>query len=196
MKQIFFILAVIFLLASCDKDKCTYTLGEREYNLIPYAANDTITATFYGKNDEPTVEKLIVGEGELFVINNKGAFGKPLLCDGTFDYYQLYISSVDEGGIIEKCKLHLTTQGGAFGFVLYFDMDNNNNIGIVIDSPFDTLKNPDVEKDFEFYPSINIDKTTFNDVYFISGDSDTLYYSTQTGLIKLIYPDGVIKFER
>ncbi len=56
MKQISFILAVIFLLASCKKDKCTYTLGEREYNLIPYAANDTITAAFYAKNDEPTLE--------------------------------------------------------------------------------------------------------------------------------------------
>jgi len=192
MKQIFFILAVIFLLASCDKDNCTYTLGEREYNLIPYAANDTINATFYGKNDEPTVEKLIVGEGELFVIPNQGAFGKPLLCDGTFDVYKLSIYNIDESLMLDG-YIEMTKEGGNFIFNTRINYDKMSyGFGMRPFEPEDSY----FDSSYIYLDSKYIDDMTYNEVYILPVESDTLYYSTQTGLIKLIYPDGVIKFEK
>lgn len=46
-----------------------------------------------------------------------------------------------------------------------------------------------------FYAIKIIDDEEFKDVYLIPDNTDTLYYSTQTGLIKLIYPEGEINFD-
>jgi len=189
MKQISFILAVIFLLASCDKDKCTYTLGEKEYDLIPYEYNDTIIASLFDKNyDFSKRVLLVVQEGETMALENEGSFGEPL-CKGTFDKYFLPIKSMNES-ILKDGGIEMLIPNNRFKLSFGFEI-NNTIIGFTI-MPYAS----DEEKSFEFYPRKVIDNTTFNDVYFIPGDSDTLYYSAQTGLIKLIYPDGVIKFER
>jgi len=192
MKQIYFILAVIFLLATCKKDKCIYEFDQRELNLVPYETDDILNATLIEgtTQGQKTSSKLVVETKEILTLNNRGALGGAFSCDGTYELLSLSMRSV-ENSPPQSCNLYMNKAGGVFIFTL--EIENNSNGYTFQISPFD----PDhqIDSQFNFHELIPIDNTSYSDVYEMFNEYDTLYYSAQTGLIKLIYPDGVIKFE-
>lgn len=195
MKRVLFILITVCTI-SCNKDKCTYTLNDRDYSLIPYEHNDTIIATIYYKTTQEQIqEKLIVGSGHLSTIDNEGSLGKPL-CKGTFEVFELELLSEDEA-LISECIIDLRNASGDFSFGVGFQVGNiRTSFGML---PFELEGSSHYDKYTEYFSQLTIDGKKYEEVYLIKDDTalkDSLYYSSISGLIKLIYQDGVILFER
>ena len=196
MKHLLFIFIVVLSTISCNKDKCTYTVNVRDYNLIPYEHNDTIIATVYNETtQEQTQEKLIVSSGKLSIIDNEGSLGKPL-CEGTFEVFELDLMSKDEA-LISECIIGMKKASGYLSFGVGFQV---GNIRTSFDMrPFELEGSSHYDRYTEYFSQVTIDGKKYEEVYLIKDHTalnDSLYYSSISGLIKLVYQDGVILFER
>ncbi len=193
MKLILLLFTIFLLTTSCKKDKCIYEFDQRELNLVPYETDDILNTTVIEgtTQGQKTSSKLVVETKEILTLNNRGALGGAFSCDGTYELLSLSMRSV-ENSPPQSCSLYMTKAGGVCIFTL--EIENNSNGYTFQILPFD----PDhqIDSPFIFHEIISIDNMSYSDVYEMFNESDTLFYSAQTGLIKLIYPDGVIKFER
>ncbi len=196
MKHVLFILIVALSIISCDKDKCTYTLSERDYNLIPYEQNDTIIATlvYTGTSDLKQVQ-LVVSEGQLSVHDNVGALGKPL-CNGTFEVLKMQLQS-NNNKLISECIIDIRKDNDCLDVWIRLKVDS---YFMIFDMrPFGAEGSLCYDISTEYFSQLTIDGKEYEDVYLIKGDTalkDALYYSPISGLIKLVYQDGVILFKR
>lgn len=195
MKHVLFIIIVFLSTTSCDKDTCTYTLNERDYNLIPYEHNDTIIAIVDNALNISEQVLLVVSEGQLSVNDNVGALGKPL-CDGTFEVFEIETQSNNEN-LISECIIEMRKDNDCLDFWIRLKI---NNYFMVFDMrPFGEESSSCNDISTEYFSQIELDGKEYKDVYLINGGStvnDSLYYSSQTGFIKLIYEEGVVLFER
>lgn len=193
MKHIVYIILGLSVL-SCDNDRCTYTLGERDYNLIPYRQNDTIVVTRVNKiTNEQSQEEFIIGKSELSVIDNEGSLGKPL-CKGTFEKYFLNINSND-GSFIEKCGIEMFNASGRLSFNCGFKFDYGY---LSFDmQPFEQKGSTFYDRNTVYYSQKTIDGKNYEEVFLMKKNStlkDSLYYSSKSGLIKLLYKEGIVHF--
>ncbi len=185
MKKIIYIL-IAFSFVSCVKTGRNYTLNQRDYDLIPYQENDTITVTVINDTIEHKIcEQLIVDKEELSTLSERNGL---MVSDLTFERYTLEFSSL-ANTVIKKGTIQIFRPSGVLRFYCDFDF---KHLSFSME-PFDADEN---YSNHEYYPELNIDDKLYQDVYLMKDGEESLYYSSQTGFVKLTSPNGTILFER
>jgi hypothetical protein len=172
------------MLYSCkDEEDCTYRLTEAEYNYIPYKTGDSVIVYF---NDTLTSLKdtfvLAYDYENLSTHPNFDPLGLSI-CNGTFESYEIDFSNNNN-----NITFGLSVQANEFGLsIVYISEDS---FFTFYTTPY-KIQYP--ENEF-YFSQLEIDGEIFYNVYIIKY-SQTVYYSTVSGLIKLETDSGVYRFE-
>lgn len=178
------IIAIFFLLASCERDKCEKTvkhalIPQSDKNLIPYKGGETLT--FMHVNTGDTIK--FVGEPNWTDYSNSSYSGADCVIETRREGRGIAFFDNSSNKLV--INQYLLSNGL---YISSFEI-NFGNLFIrttLLGSPFEKVLD-----------SINIQKNTYYDVYFYSNDDTSpkptnygCYYTKEDGIIKLFTKTG------